>query len=87
MNIQYADDTIIFLSPEEEGIINLKRILDCFQACSGLKINFSKSSLTGIKMSDEQVNRFSSILGCSSLELPIVYLGLSLHFKKATFKD
>ena len=45
LNIQYVDDTLIFLSPEEEGIINLKRILGYFQVCSGLKINFSKSSL------------------------------------------
>ena len=42
LNIQYVDDTLLFLSPEEEGILNLKRILGCFQACSGLKINYGK---------------------------------------------
>ena len=87
LNIQYADDTLLFLTPEEEGIINLKRILGCFQACSGLKINFSKSSITGIQVSDDQVLRFSSILGCTSSALPVVYLVLPLHLKKATYKD
>ena len=53
LNIQYADDTLIFLTPEEEGIINLKRILYCFQVCTGLKIKFNKSSLTGIMILEE----------------------------------
>ena len=53
LNIQYADDTLIFLPLEEDGIINLKRILGCSQACSGLKIKFHKSSLTGIKIPEE----------------------------------
>ena len=29
-NIQYADDTLIFLNPSEEHVINLKWILCCF---------------------------------------------------------
>ena len=52
-NIQYADDTLIFLDPSEEHVVNLKRILCCFQAYSGLKINFSKSSITGVGVSKE----------------------------------
>ena len=41
VNIQYADDTLLFLSPSEDYVINLKRILCCFQTCFGLKINFN----------------------------------------------
>ena len=63
LNIQYAYDTFIFLTPREDGIINLKRILCCFQAYSGLKINFSKSSLTEIKIPNAQLDRFCAILG------------------------
>ena len=48
LNIQYADDTLLFLEPSEEGLINLKRILCCFQVVLRLKINFNKSSLTSI---------------------------------------
>ena len=50
MNIQYIDDTLIFLEPSNCYIVNLKRILCYFQACVGLKINFHKSSLTGISI-------------------------------------
>ena len=52
-NIQYDDDTLIFLDPSEEHVINLKRILCCFQTCSSLKINFNKSSITGVGVSEE----------------------------------
>ena len=48
LNIKYADDTLLFLESSDENLINLKRILCCFQVCSGLKINFHKSSITGI---------------------------------------
>lgn len=44
-HIQFADDTIIFLKPGTRNISNLKRVLQWFQLTSGLKINFSKSSL------------------------------------------
>ena len=87
LNIQYADDTLLFLSPEEQGIINLKRILGCFQACSGLKINFGKSSITGIQVLEDQVLRFSSILECTPSALSVTYLELPLHLKKAAFND
>ena len=72
-NIQYANDTLIFLVPSEEYVINLKRILCCFQTCSGLKINFNKSSITGVGVSDDQLNQFSGILDCNVLPLPIKY--------------
>ena len=39
VNIQYVDDTFIFLAPTEDCMVNLKRILCCFYTCSGLKIN------------------------------------------------
>ena len=87
LNIQYADDTLLFLSLEEQGIINLKRILGCFQVCFGFKINFGKSSITGIQVPEDQVLRFSFILRYTPSTLPMAYLGLPLHLKKATFKD
>ena len=64
LNIQYADDTLPFLEPFDECLINLKRIFCCFQVSSGLKINFHKSSLTWIGIIDELSERYSSILGC-----------------------
>ena len=31
--------------------------------------------------------RYYSIFGCNSSTLPVVYLGLPLHFKKASYRD
>lgn len=44
-HLQFADDTIIFLSSDVDNVMNMKIILQCFQLISGLKINFSKGSL------------------------------------------
>ena len=87
MNIQYADDTLIFLESSDHCIVNLKRILCCFQACAGLKINFHKSSLTGINRSEDIVNRYSNMMNCVQSSLPLSYLGLPLHYRKASYND
>lgn len=42
-HLQYVNDTLVFIRNNEEEIINLKFILMCFEAMSGLKINFEKS--------------------------------------------
>ena len=64
MNIQYVDYILIFLEPSDRCIVNLKRILYYFQVCAGLKINFYKSSLTGIGIPKDTINRYSNMLGC-----------------------
>ena len=86
MNIQYTDDTIFF-KPSDRCIVNLKRILCYFQTCAGLKINFNKSFLTGKGISDALARRYSAMLGCSQSSLPLPYLGLPLHYRKASYND
>lgn len=75
-HLQFADDTIIFLNPELSHILNLKRLIQCFQLVSGLKINFGKSSLFGWK--EPEFQSWSDILGCKVGELQIQYLGASI---------
>jgi hypothetical protein len=43
--LQYADDTLTLIEPSDEGIVNLKLLLLCFENMSGLKINFDKSEV------------------------------------------
>ena len=43
-HLQYTDDTIIFCELVTEQLLNVKRVLRCFQVMSGLKINFQKNS-------------------------------------------
>ncbi|XP_058185636.1 uncharacterized protein LOC131302861 [Rhododendron vialii] len=49
------DDTVLFCNNDLEELSNIKRILRCFQLMSGLRINFSKSSLCGIKIPHQDV--------------------------------
>ena len=87
MNIQYTDDTLIFLESSDHCIVNLKRILCCFQTCAGLKIKFNKSSLVGIGIPNALAKRYNVVLGCSQSSLPLPYLGLPLHYRKASYND
>lgn len=44
INLQYADDTMIFGWVDIREAIYIKWVLCCFEAWSGPKINFAKSS-------------------------------------------
>ena len=43
--LQYADDTVIFLSHDTDKAINMKFLLCVFEQLSGLKINYHKSEI------------------------------------------
>ena len=53
-------------------------ILRCFELMSGLRINFHKSLVCGIGVSEETLNRVADSLHCGSHHFPIKYLGLPL---------
>lgn len=75
-HLQFADDTIIFLKPGLDNIMNVKRILQCFQIVSGLKINFGKSSMYG--WNETELGTWAGLFGCKIGEFPIHYLGASI---------
>lgn len=77
-HLQFADDTILFCNNDRVELANIKRILRCFQLMSGLKINFSKSSICGVKLCDQAVKELALVMGCKIEKLPIKYLGLPL---------
>jgi hypothetical protein len=53
-HLQYADDTIIMIEPDDLGIANLKFLLLCFESMSGLRINFHKSEVLVLGRSTEE---------------------------------
>ena len=58
--IQYADDTLIIMPAFQTQLSALKTILVLFTSITGLKVNFSKSSLVPINISP---TRCSELLG------------------------
>lgn len=43
---------------------NLKLILSIFETILGFKVNYAKSSLLEIRVEEEEVHRFASVMGC-----------------------
>lgn len=76
-HLLFADDTLIFYEADRNQLRALKALLLCFEAASGLKVNFDKSELVPVgNVSDTR--QLASILGCKVASLPITYLGLPL---------
>ena len=62
-HLLYADDTVVFCEAEQEQVCYLRVILVVFEACSGLKVNWRKSSIFPIK-EVQQIEALASILQC-----------------------
>ncbi|XVE65733.1 hypothetical protein DITRI_Ditri08aG0023000 [Diplodiscus trichospermus] len=69
---------MIFCEPVQEQILNVRNVLRCFQAISGLKRNFQKSNIFGIDIDGSDLEFWASRVGYSVGIFPTLYLGLPL---------
>lgn len=65
----------------------LKALLNSFALSSGLKVNFSKSCMIPLNLSDEKAQLLASTFGCSLGTLPFTYLGLPLGITRPKVVD
>lgn len=72
----YADDALFIGEWSRSNLKNLARILRCFHASSGLKVNFFKFKVFGIGASNVETSNWANILGCKAGSLPFTYLGV-----------
>jgi len=77
-HLQFADDTLIVSTADLQHLIVIKRILFSFQSLSRLTVNFSKSALIVFGKEDVWEQRAAVMLGCSTVQLLIPYLGIPL---------
>jgi mannosylglycoprotein endo-beta-mannosidase len=77
-HLQYADDTMIMVEGSELDLINLKFLLLCFEAMSGLKINFDKSEVVVMGYDPEEQQRIVDSLNCRLASFPVNYLGMPI---------
>ncbi|GJU50878.1 zinc finger, CCHC-type containing protein [Tanacetum coccineum] len=62
-HLQFADDALILGDWSLPNAKNLSRILTCFHLASCLKVNFNKSKLFGIRVTDNEINIVASSIG------------------------
>jgi hypothetical protein len=80
INLQYADNTLLFLKANVRMVENLKWLFIAFEGISELKVNLLKSELIPLNLTSYQSFHFARILGCKLGKLPLKYLGVSLLF-------
>lgn len=62
-HLLYADDVLFVGEWISSNFDNLARILSCFNVASRLKVNFNKSQVYDIGVSEGELNRSARILG------------------------
>jgi hypothetical protein len=68
-------------------IFALKGILSSFATSTGLKVNYSKSEIYPINISQERLSHLAATFHCKVGTLPFTYLGLPLGVNKPSVHD
>eukprot|EP00268_Persea_americana_P020812 TRINITY_DN20882_c2_g1_i2.p1 TRINITY_DN20882_c2_g1~~TRINITY_DN20882_c2_g1_i2.p1 ORF type:complete len:128 (-),score=25.84 TRINITY_DN20882_c2_g1_i2:66-449(-) len=76
--LHFANNALIFCGAEVKQIVNVKTILICFEAVSGLKVNLFKSEIPRVQLSDFQLEEFADVMGCKAGSFLTSNLGLLL---------
>jgi len=83
-HLQYADDTVIFLRNTQVSKRNLKFILFCYEAMSGMKINYEKSEVLVVGIEQSEHQQIADFFGCKMGVWPMTYLGIPVSVNKIT---
>ena len=75
-HLQYADDTVIFLRNTQVSKRNLKFIMFCYEAMSGMKISYEKSEVFVIGIEEAERQHIAEFFGCKMGVWPMTYLGI-----------
>jgi hypothetical protein len=80
--IQYADDTILILEACPRQLFFLKAMLNSFADSTWLHVNYNKSNIYSINVSEQKIALLANTFHCKVGALPFTYLGLPLGLKK-----
>lgn len=75
-HLQYADDTLLIGEATVGNLWAMKTVMRSLEIVSGQKVNFWKSCLMGVIVSDSFLEMAAKFLHCKIDELPFKYLGL-----------
>ena len=86
IGLQYADDTILFSENDLDKARHFKWLLACFKNLYGMKINYEKSDVMAIGLSEE-CKQYTRHFYCKLGTFPFKYMGIPLHYAKLRRKD
>jgi hypothetical protein len=85
--IQYVDDTILVMRASQHELYFLRGILQTFSQSTGLKVNFVKSWLLPINISNDKAEQLAGVFGCLVGSYPFTYLTLPMGTIKPKVED
>ncbi|KAK2449167.1 hypothetical protein QL285_008386 [Trifolium repens] len=77
-HLQFADDTLLLGVKSWENVRALRAVLVLFERMSGLKVNFNKSMLVGVNISESWLHEAAAALRWKVGKTPFLYLGLHI---------
>ena len=77
-HLKFVDDTLLFGAKSWANVRALRVVLVLFEAMSSLKVNFNKSMLVGVNISNSWLREVTSASSCRVGKVPFMYFGLSI---------
>ena len=75
------------MKADEDQVAALKEALQDFSYSTGLDINYHKSSMYPINLSNDVLARLAGVFGCQTGTLPFTYLGLPVGTTRPKMVD
>lgn len=85
--VQYADDTLVIMEGDPCQLLFLKSVLNSFADATGLKVNYRKSMMLPINMTDQRLDHLARTFGCSKGTFPFTCLDLPFGITKPRVQD
>jgi hypothetical protein len=85
--VQYADDTLLVMQVDTRQLFFLKALLRSFTNSTRLKVNYSKSQMLPINVSQDRMQLLANTFGCQIGTFPFTYLGLPMGTTKPRVED
>jgi hypothetical protein len=85
--VQYADDTLLFIEACPNQLLVLKDLLASFASATGLRVNYNKTVMLPINISQEKLQSLANTFLCQTGSMPFTYLGLPLGSTKPKIID
>ena len=70
-----------------DQVIALKELLEKFALSTGLRLNYSKSSMVPLNVEENLASALATELGCQVATMPFTYLGFPLGTSRPTIQD